>query len=1375
MLSDCRAKRAVCPKTHEFSRLGRFLLHGFTLTRTAQCVSRAMRPGATTGDVQMKRLAFLAVLLLGNLCALSSPAAAQSVSQPAGQVVVASGKEWATTTFQDPIDMKQWTDLSWWAYAADQPGVYLSGVTYGACTGAASSSCFKATTTASYGSNFWILESGNPGAHLGRTGDNYPIDSTTYKVVAMRIRTDTGGQCPASSNWGDGTANASTSCHTSFLWNKGSLYDSPATTNQTNAIAANDGWGIYFIDLSTIGSNPSPGNTTVNWGSGSIGDLRYNLPATSGANVEVNWIRLVPNNLTNYTITWSGFSGNVDIYLDDNQTASDGNLGLIVKNGVNSTRRAYNVSGTSYTFQPRALAPGDYYVEICPTGADPTGGSCQYSPGYYRVNDIPTLTFTSPSPEGSADDFATVQLNQAWDMTSTSQVDYYQNVNNLTATTVNAVAEAGNSLGSVNVLQGTSPAADQVGNGDPYLYVLWYAGDGRGRYKKIDSSRYHILTVEMGLPDKARDMNGGSIARIVWQVAGEAPKENVSNDIIINSRAGANVMAKFTTSMRTCAPDVTEWNHCLRLETDPGASPSTSGWTGNIENFRLDPHEFGPATPFYIRRIKLAANEKTVNNQYAIQWNYTDSFVSTSPTLALYYDTDLDPSSGLTQIATGINPLTTSSYTWNTSSVPNGTYYIYASFSDGGPTNGTYSRWPIIVDSSNTVSALPQIELDRRRLDFGGSDNGRIVSLVQTVTVDIVGTGASSVGWKVSSSDPSVVVSPSSGTGTGTFTVAIQSSTIYPDNLVGDYYVKVEEATPGTTWNSAQYIRVFFTMYPKGGTQAPGGYFDTPGDGTTGMQGSFAVTGWALDDIGIDRVEIWRDPMPGETPGLVGPDHPAYGKIYIATPLFINGSRPDVEALFPTSPLSYRAGWGYLLLSWGLWNQGNATYKLYAYAWDKEGNSTLLGSKTITVDNNHANKPFGSIDVPAYGETMTPGPGGGFWNYGWALTPNHTPTCTITNGHVFMSLDSRPLVTVNYGALRDDIASIFPGFSNGNNAGGAFYIDANQISLSNARHQIGWLVYDDCGRVDGVGSRFFNFLNSGGAQAIASATSPEGPVLSQSNPAPSQTLLPPDAGRQQGRRAARPGPASRPARAAEGRQSRTAAVRTRPVARQEPMVSVPSEPVAVRQLNGEWQNVPRTPAGTHVIEVAQDGWIQVQLPGAGSAGYVGYQTVNGMRRELPVGSSLDSTTGIFYWQPGPGFLGSFDLLFAGGRGTGDPVKVRIVVGEPMRSAVLTPATGTTVAQPFELSAWAVDLAAEAGAGVDMVRVWAYPASGGKPIPLGTAASSPAGAELGAPAGALAYTLQVTGLPPGDYDLVVAPYRTRTGTVQGTQRIRATVR
>ncbi|MCX6545572.1 MAG: hypothetical protein NTV05_14320 [Acidobacteria bacterium] len=378
---------------------------------------------------------------------------------------------------------------------------------------------------------------------------------------------------------------------------------------------------------------------------------------------------------------------------------------------------------------------------------------------------------------------------------------------------------------------------------------------------------------------------------------------------------------------------------------------------------------------------------------------------------------------------------------------------------------------------------------------------------------------------------------------------------------------------------------------------APFGAFDTPADGATGLQGSFAVTGWALDETGIARVEIWRDLVSGEPSSNAytsDPTHPAYGKVFIANPLFVAGSRPDVEIAYSNYPNAARAGWGYLLLSWGLWGQVDSssaiTYKLYAYGYDVNGLNTLLGSKTITVDNAHATKPFGAIDTPGYGATVS----GAFYGFGWALTPNRASSCSVANGSVLMGIDSGPAVPVTYLGARSDIAAAFPGFTDSSHAGGSVWIDTT--TLSDGVHLIGWLVTDGCGGQDGIGSRFFTVSNGAGA-----------------------------------------------ARAALGAPA-AAARRSAPAAVAVAAAAVSAEPPSVKISGGAWQPVVPAGDGPSVIEVRQGGAIELRLPSAGG-GYTGHQDIRGERRHLPLGSSLDAETGVFSWQPGPGFLGNFDLVF----------------------------------------------------------------------------------------------------------------------------------
>ena len=59
--------------------------------------------------------------------------------------------------------------------------------------------------------------------------------------------------------------------------------------------------------------------------------------------------------------------------------------------------------------------------------------------------------------------------------------------------------------------------------------------------------------------------------------------------------------------------------------------------------------------------------------------------------------------------------------------------------------------------------------------------------------------------------------------------------------------------------------------------------------------------------------------------------------------------------------------------------------------------------------------------------------------------------------------------------------------------------------------------------------------------------------------------------------------------------------------------------------------------------------------------YQGFLIVNGELRPLPPGSALDATQGIFTWQPGAGFIGTYRLVFVRTLSDGSKTKVPVRV------------------------------------------------------------------------------------------------------------------
>jgi len=444
------------------------------------------------------------------------------------------------------------------------------------------------------------------------------------------------------------------------------------------------------------------------------------------------------------------------------------------------------------------------------------------------------------------------------------------------------------------------------------------------------------------------------------------------------------------------------------------------------------------------------------------------------------------------------------------------------------------------------AGASSTMSLSRSSLNFGTS--GSLATSAQTINVTFVGVG---LAWTVSSSQPNITVSPGSGTGNGTIQVsaAAGASGVITVNA------------PGAT-NPSPQVQVNVAAVISG---APVGSFDTPANGTSGIAGAIAVTGWALDNIEVTKVDIWREAIGGEPAGLM----------YIGDAVFVSGARPDVEAGSPNTPFSYRAGWGYLLLTNFLPNNGgsaglgNGTYRIHAIAHNKAGASVDFGAHTITADNAHASKPFGTIDTPAQGGTVS---GNAYINFGWVLTqnPNMVPIDAST---ITVVVDGQVVGHPAYNNFRSDIASLFPGYMNSGGAVGIYYLDTTK--LANGVHTISWNVFDNAGHGDGVGSRYFNVFN--GASAGSEAA--------------------------------------------------------------------PEEPIQAATIAHERKNL-------HSVDIEELGHVELAIGAIG-----GYQLVNGERAPLPIGSSLEG--GVFYWQPGPGFLGNYDLFLERRDGTEAHVRVKI--------------------------------------------------------------------------------------------------------------------
>lgn len=242
----------------------------------------------------------------------------------------------------------------------------------------------------------------------------------------------------------------------------------------------------------------------------------------------------------------------------------------------------------------------------------------------------------------------------------------------------------------------------------------------------------------------------------------------------------------------------------------------------------------------------------------------------------------------------------------------------------------------------------------------------------------------------------------------------------------------------------------------SGSGEPPFGELSTPSQGQE-LSGSIPITGWALDDVGVESVKIY----------LVDGSK----RNYIGDAAFVEGVRPDVEAIFPGYPNNNRAGWGYMLMSYFLPGNGNGDYTIQADALDQEGKSTVLGTVSFSCKNNSSIYPFGTLDTPVQGGVAS---GKKYLVWGWVLTPkpNEIP---FDGSTIDVYVDGKRLGNPVYNNYRDDIAKLFPGYANSNGAVGYYTLDTTKYK--DGIHTIYWVVKDSAGNSAGIGSRYFNIDN----------------------------------------------------------------------------------------------------------------------------------------------------------------------------------------------------------------------------------------------------------------------------------------------------------
>jgi hypothetical protein len=714
------------------------------------------------------------------------------------------------------------------------------------------------------------------------------------------------------------------------------------------------GDAIHVSDLSQATADGSP------WTAALVRGLRIDPNSSvAGHHVDFDWVRLTaPDGAAGaamITISWTGGSGSSTIDVVD-----AGGTVMPIASGV---------TATSFSWNYGVLPPGQYTLRV-------RRGTAALATRAFSINNPPIILVTNPDDEGGAD-YATDVLHNPWDMAGAPDVIATSNV-------------TGPSY-SGNLFHGTSNST-----GDPALFLLNQTNNGA----PINTARYRYLTFNVQV-DGVYDLARGSVARVFW---GSAP----SND----------------GSVMTTTKDIIVWPGMNRFTIDLGSLSATptggleqtgaqQAWTAaSVRHFRIDPHEFPEPRQFHLGEVKLAAVDEAAGS-FTIRFAGFD-FDNDAATVALYYDTNTNPSDGRTLIVSNV-AMSAGAFQWNTASVPSGTYFIYAVANDGVQTYARYSTGPVAVSGGS------------------GSTSDVVMSIDSPTNFATITGPFNVVGWAIDRGAASgtgvdqvhVYAYPNPGSGAPPTFLGVAGyggarsdvGGAYGSQFTNSGYGLAAPALPNGNYQVVVYARSTVTgtfsasrsvmIQVMGAVSAPRMSLDAPAHNSVVLQ-SFAVGGWAIDTgaasgTGVDTVHLWAFPNPGSGQAAVFAGAATYGV-----------PRSDVAAAF--GGRFNNSGF-----SWTVNNLAPGTYQLVAYA-----RSTVTGtfnnaaSAVIRIS-----APVMSLDTPRPGATVTRP----FAAAGWAIdygAPSGTGVDTV---HVWAfpagGGAARFVGVAAYGAPRADVGSAY--------------------------------------------------------------------------------------------------------------------------------------------------------------------------------------------------------------------------------------------------------------------------------------------------------------------------------------------------------------
>jgi predicted NUDIX family NTP pyrophosphohydrolase len=589
--------------------------------------------------------------------------------------VIPEGTDFSTVILRDPWDMSEFNDISQYLNRSGQDHL-LDNIQV-------ENGIFAATTQKTNAVFTPLLPGYNPATtFLDGDGGKSPIPAASFHCLYIAMKVHSGPIVQDAHDWfqiswyKDAALNLQETGIASELVHPEYANAAPGTQPVNN-------WKLYRVDLQSPSFAVSgiPWNALAAWQG-----LMIHPVNKAQVRFEVDWVRLTNCTPNSQRITWTPDPNVNALWLYSHTT----NNAIRVAPTTQTPLTGIDGNAGFYDLDTQGIAPGTYSVGV---------GTLEQPPVYdsqwvttLTINQTPIVTFDKPSYT-SGEDYATTTVGNAWDFTDASDV---------TGIAPEGIpASYSNAMLHLITASGPLPAGIDS--------QVWLNGP---QTHPINGSDYRYLTFQMSTTWTGKispytnsvpwaNGPGGMIARWIWYIPGVSGTPGNLCALVGDDIPYDIGWQTYTVDLHNDLAGQVE-----EMQGDCPAHRSHINWqtSNNIAILRFDPNEniteavdtITGGGPFYqsLAEIKLTkVDQATQGTPYPIQLSLNKTLPSDY--ITLYYTTNPQQWNQY-PVAYASAPSGTTFY-WDTSGVPVGTYYICAVAQDGYNSSPYCSKAPVNV------------------------------------------------------------------------------------------------------------------------------------------------------------------------------------------------------------------------------------------------------------------------------------------------------------------------------------------------------------------------------------------------------------------------------------------------------------------------------------------------------------------------------------------------------------------------------------------------------------------------------------------------------------------------------------------------------